>query len=194
VLLACLGAALLAGTAVPMARVFVLGPGDGATGELAGPIAAFAPAVVGFALLGLATRTLLAQHRSREAGITTVVGWTAVIIGALLDGDVTWLAGSMSVGMAIGAVVGWVLVWRTSATSLRAPLVRPLLVGLLAAVLAVAAAWWPARQAADAGLLVAVAVGIGVAALGATIFLGVVRIVQPALFTSLLALRHRTEG
>jgi putative peptidoglycan lipid II flippase len=194
VLLACLGAALLAGTAVPMARVFVLGPGNGATGQLAGPIAAFAPAVVGFALLGLATRTLLAEHRSREAGITTVVGWTAVIVGALLRRDVTWLAGSVSVGLAIGAAAGWVLVGRVSGTSLRGPLVRPLLVGLLAAAVAVAAAWWPARLAADAGLLVAVAVGVGVAALGAMIFLVVVRIVRPALFASLLALRHRTEG
>ena len=60
---AWLGAALLVATAVPVARVFVLGPGSGRTAALAWPIIAFGPAVVGFALLGLASRTLLAQHR-----------------------------------------------------------------------------------------------------------------------------------
>ena len=66
VVLAWLGAALLVATAVPVARVFVLGPGSGRTAALAWPIAAFAPAVVGFALLGLASRALLAQHQARD--------------------------------------------------------------------------------------------------------------------------------
>ena len=81
--LAWLGAALLAATAVPVARVFVLGPGSGRTAALAGPIVAFAPAVLGFALLGLASRTLLAQHRARAAGLTTAIAWAVVIIGVL---------------------------------------------------------------------------------------------------------------
>ena len=75
VVLASLGAALLAATAVPVARIFVLGPGSGRTAALAWPIMAFAPAVVGFALLGLATRTLLAQHLARSAGLATVLAW-----------------------------------------------------------------------------------------------------------------------
>ena len=41
--LAWLGAALLVATAVPVARVFVLGPGSGRTAALAAPIIAFAP-------------------------------------------------------------------------------------------------------------------------------------------------------
>ena len=83
VALAWLGAALLVATAVPVARVFVLGPGSGRTAALAAPIMAFAPAVVGFALLGLASRTLLAQHDGRAAGLTTASGWAVVIIGVL---------------------------------------------------------------------------------------------------------------
>ena len=71
VALAWLGAALLVATAVPVARVFVLGPGSERTAALAAPIMAFAPAVVGFAMLGLASRTLLAQHDGRAAGLTT---------------------------------------------------------------------------------------------------------------------------
>ena len=83
---AWLGAALLAATAVPVARVFVLGPGSGRTAALAWPIVAFAPAVVGFSLLGLATRTLLAQHRARAAGLATASGWLVVIVAVLLPG------------------------------------------------------------------------------------------------------------
>ena len=114
VVLAWLGAALLAATAVPVARVFVLGPESGRTQALAWPIAAFAPAVVGFALLGLASRTLLAQHRARWSGIATVSGWATVILAVLgvrllAPGEwlVTALAGSVSAGMVVGAVVGW---------------------------------------------------------------------------------------
>ena len=43
-------------------------PGFGADGGAGLADRAFAPAVVGFALLGLASRTLLAQHRARAAG------------------------------------------------------------------------------------------------------------------------------
>ena len=79
---AWLGAGLLVATAVPVARVFVLGPGSGRTAALAWPIAAFAPAVVGFSLLGLASRTLLARHRGARGrsghggrpGLVVIVG------------------------------------------------------------------------------------------------------------------------
>jgi putative peptidoglycan lipid II flippase len=83
VALAWLGAALLVATAVPVARVFVLGPGSERTAALAAPIMAFAPAVVGFAMLGLASRTLLAQHDGRAAGLTTASAWAVVIIAVL---------------------------------------------------------------------------------------------------------------
>ena len=55
VVMAWLAAALLVATAVPVARVFVLGPGSGRTDALAWPIVAFGPAIVGFTLLGLAS-------------------------------------------------------------------------------------------------------------------------------------------
>ena len=58
VILGWLGAALLAATAVPVARVFVLGPGSGRTDALSWPIVAFSLAVVGNTLLGLSSRTL----------------------------------------------------------------------------------------------------------------------------------------
>ena len=80
VVMAWLGAALLVATAVPVARVFVLGPGSERTNALAWPIVAFAPAVVGFTLLGLASRTLLAQHLGKASGVANASAWAAVII------------------------------------------------------------------------------------------------------------------
>jgi putative peptidoglycan lipid II flippase len=120
VLLASLGAALLVATAVPVARIFVLGPGSGRTGALSWPIMAFAPAVIGFALLGLASRTLLAQHLARAAGLTTVVGWGVVILCVLVLRSlvppgwvVSALAGAVSIGMVAGAGLGWALISRS---------------------------------------------------------------------------------
>ena len=192
---AWLGAALLVATAVPVARVFVLGPGSGRTAALAWPIALFGPAVVGFALLGLASRTLLAQHRARDAGLVTIAGWGAVIIGVLLFGrTVPLLAVAMSAGLGVGAVVGWILVRRSAPIALGGPLGRPMLAGLLAAVVASGAVLWPARQLADAGLLSATAGAIGLALLCTMIFVGVLRLVQPRLVAELWARRPRPVG
>jgi putative peptidoglycan lipid II flippase len=120
VVLAWLGAALLVATAVPVARVFVLGPGSGRTAALAWPIVAFAPAVVGFTLLGLASRTLLAQHLGKASGIANASAWAAVIISVAVlrlvvpaPSLVPALAGSVSLGMIVGAVVGWLLLRRS---------------------------------------------------------------------------------
>lgn len=193
VVLAWAGAALLAGTAVPVARVFVLGPGSGRTEALAAPIAAFAPAVVGFALLGLASRTLLAQHRARAAGLATGLAWGTVIVAVTVarlvvpaPALVPALAGSVSLGMAVGAVVGWVALHRRG---VAVGLARPLLVGLAGAVVAVLACWWPASRFADAGLLVALLGGAGVALLGAGVYAGVIALLDRSLLTGLGRLR-----
>ena len=193
VALAWLGAALLAATAVPVARVFVLGPGSGRTDALAGPIAAFAPAVVGFALLGLTSRTLLAQHRARDAGLTTGVAWGTVIVAVaalrlvvppgLL---VVALAGSVSLGMLVGALVGG---WGLRRAGVRLPVLRPLLTGLAAAVLAVAACWWPAGLLRDADLVTAVLGGVGVAAGCVLVFVAVLAVLDRAALRAVLRLR-----
>ena len=195
VVLAWLGTALLAATAVPVARVFVLGPGSGRTAALAGPVAAFAPAVVGFALLGLASRALLAQHHARAAGAATAAAWGSVILlvavlrpvvpGGVL---VPVLAASVSLGMAVGAVVGWAGLHRAG---VRVPLARPLLAGLVAAAAATGVCWWPAGLLADAGLATALAGGLGVAVLCGLVFLAALALVDRSLLAGLGPLRRR---
>lgn len=195
VVLACLGAALLAATAVPVARVFVLGPGSGRTDALAGPIAAFAPAVVGFALLGLASRTLLAQHRARQAGTATGLAWAAVLVAVAVlrlvvppGSLVVALAASVSLGMAVGALVGWLSLRRTG---VRLSPLRPLLPALVAAAVALAACWWPARRLAGAGLPTALLGGVGLAVGCALVFAGVLALLDRPALAAVLALRTR---
>ncbi len=190
-----LGSALLVATAVPVARVFVLGPGSGDTAALADPITALGPAVIGFTLLGLAGRVLLAQHRARDAGLTTLVAWVAVIAGVVVFGrSVPAIAAAVSIGMAVGALVGWVLVARSLRSDGHAwsprLLVGPGLGGSVAAVVATAVTRWPAGHLGDAGLVTAALGAVGVAVLCALIFLGVLRLVQPRVFASLLDLRR----
>ncbi len=193
-----LGAALLVATAVPVARVFVLGPGSGRTGALAGPVAALAPAVPAFALMGLATRTLLAQHRALAAGTTTAVAWGVVTTGALLSAAVVpsevlvvGLAGSVSVGLVAGAVVGWAALGRgrTDGAS-RTGLPAALLAGAVAAVPAVLAGGALARLGSDAGLLAAGGLAVAAAVVAAGVFVGVLALVSPALLRATWSLRH----
>ena len=189
VMLASLGAALLAATAVPVARVFVLGPGSGDTTALAWPITAFAPAVIGFGLLGLCYRTLLAQHRARAAGAVLITAWGVVIVAVLglrLIVPAAWqvpaLAGSVSFGMCAGAVVGAVLArpmsWLGSSV----------FVGLVAAAAAGGLTAWPASLFRDSGLITAGAAAFAAAAGCLLIFLGVVFVLDRRRFDELWAL------
>lgn len=185
-----LGAALLVATAVPVARVFVLGPGSGRAGALAAPITAFAPAVVGFALLGLASRTLLAQHRARSAGLTTAVGWAVVIVSVLClrlvapgAALVTALAGGVSIGMVTGAAVGWAGVRRSTAG--RHGLLRALLLGAAAAAVGGVAGWAMGTAFGAAGLVESVLGAFGTAAFCTGLFLAVLRLLAPDLLTGL---------
>lgn len=194
--LSCLGAALLAGTAVPVARVFVLGPGSGRTEALAAPIALFAPAVIGFALLGLATRALLAQHLARAGGTATVAAWGVVVVAVLVVAStlptrwvVPALSGAVSVGMLAGAAVGWWLTART--VPLQPGWRRPLLVSLLAALVAAAGTGWVSWPLAGVGVWRSLAGGFGCALLCTAVFIVLVYLGDRPLLRRVWALRRR---
>jgi putative peptidoglycan lipid II flippase len=198
VVLASLGAALLGATAVPVARVFVLGPGSGDTWALAWPIVALGPAVIGFSILGLCSRTLLAQHRGRAAGLVTLTGW-AVVFGAVLILRLlvppTWtvvaLAAAVSVGMIAGGVVGAVVVRRSERTSMPW-LPRSLLFGLLAAAGSGGLVGWLGHFLSGVGLVAATAGAVGTA-LGCTaIFAAVLFVADRSMLAAVWDLaRHR---
>jgi putative peptidoglycan lipid II flippase len=192
-----LGAALLVATAVPISRIFVLGPGSGRTAALAWPIAAYAPAVLGFTLLGLASRVLLARHQARSAGLTTATAWAVVVVSVLLLRlvlPVGWLvpglAAAVSLGMLCGAVVGWSLVRRGDSDRRGAGLAGPMWVGAAGATLAGGLTAAGSLLLTEAGLVAAAlgAIGLAVACLG--IFGGVLRIAAPGLLARLWTLRR----
>jgi putative peptidoglycan lipid II flippase len=202
IMLGSLGAALLVATAVPVARVFVLGPGSGDTAALAWLMAMLAPAVLGFGVLGLCSRTLLAQHRARAAGAVTMTAWAVVIVAAIgsrLVVPVAWqvvaLAAAVSLGMCAGGVVGAVLA-RAPAERGRSPAWwgRSVLICLPAAGLAGGLVGWPAMQLREADLLAAAVGALGAAVGCVLIFVGVVVSVDRSLAAALwdlVALRRK---
>jgi putative peptidoglycan lipid II flippase len=197
--MAWLGAALLVATAVPVARVFVLGPGSERTGALAWPIAAFAPAVVGFTLLGLASRTLLAQHLGKASGVANASAWAVVIISVAIVRLVVpagWLvpimAGSVSLGMAVGAVAGWLLLRQSGMPAIG--LARPMLIGLAAAVLAGGIGAATSRLLSEVGILAAVLGACVVALLCVLVFTAMLRLLAPSVLSQMWALRRRTPS
>jgi putative peptidoglycan lipid II flippase len=199
VVMAWLGAAVLVATAVPVARVFVLGPGSARTDALAWPIMAFAPAVVGFTLLGLASRTLLAQHMGKASGIANASAWAAVIVSVAvlrLLLPAAWLvpalAGSVSLGMVVGAVVGWVLLRRSGMDEVG--LARPMLVGLAAAVLAASVGAASSQLLAEVGIVAAVLGACALAVLCVLVFTAMLRLLAPSLLAQMWALRRRTSS
>jgi putative peptidoglycan lipid II flippase len=199
VVMAWLGAALLVATAVPVARVFVLGPGSGRTAALAWPIVAFAPAVVGFTLLGLSSRTLLSQHLGKASGIANATAWAAVIISVAvlrLVVPATWLvpalAGSVSLGMVVGAAAGWLLLRRSGMTAVG--LGRPMMVGMAAAVVAGGVGAAGAQLLDDVAIVAAVLGACVVALICVMVFTAMLRLFAPSLLAQMWALRRRTSS
>jgi putative peptidoglycan lipid II flippase len=153
--------------------------------------------VVGFTLLGLASRTLLARHAARAAGLTTAVGWAVVVAAVLVlrlvvpvDWLVPALAGSVSLGMVAGAVVGWRLVRRLDPESPSIGLAGPMWVGAAGATLAGGLGAAASLPLADTTIGWAVLGALGVSVLAAGIYAGVLRVAAPALFGRLWSLRH----
>lgn len=144
-LLGALGGALLAGTATPVARLFVLGPGSGATSTLADALVAFAPAVPALGLVTLAGRLLYARGHAAWSALGTAIGWlavaaVAVLLTARLSADATTagLGAATSTGLAIGATVLVVGVRRRTGRAGLRGLPRGLLAGSLAGVVSAA--------------------------------------------------------
>jgi putative peptidoglycan lipid II flippase len=191
-MLAGLGAGLLIADAVPVARLLVLGPGSGDTAALAWPIIGYAPAVIGFALMGLATRALYAEHRARHAGLTTAVGWGTAILGVVAvvlwvpdDQVVTGIAVANSVGMIVGAVLGWIMIGIGWPERIRLGLARPLLRGVPIGLVSGALVAVAGRGLAEVGILGSVLGAFGCAAACTLLFAVGIRILDRPSWTAL---------
>ncbi|HEY6277683.1 MAG TPA: lipid II flippase MurJ [Streptosporangiaceae bacterium] len=147
-LVSCLGAALLAGAAVPAAHLFATGPGQAR--QLAFAFAAFAPGLVGYGLAAHLSRVLFACQRSRVAAIALVAGWLLVIatdVAAVPAVPPRWVVPVLAVGNTVGLTIAG-LALLAAVRSARGP------VALCGAGRAAAAGLAGAVAGAGAGALV----------------------------------------
>ena len=105
-LVSCLGAALLAGAAVPAAHLFASHPAQAR--QLALALAAFAPGVIGYGLIACLSRVLLADGRNRSAAAAMAGGWLIVImvdVVAVKMVTAHWVVPVLGLGNTVGLVV-----------------------------------------------------------------------------------------
>jgi putative peptidoglycan lipid II flippase len=105
-LVSCLGAALLAGAAVPASRLFVSGPGQAR--QLAFAFAAFAPGLIGYGLAANLSRVLFACRRIWVAAAALVGGWLLVIVtdvAAVPAVPPRWVVPVLAVGNTVGLTI-----------------------------------------------------------------------------------------
>jgi putative peptidoglycan lipid II flippase len=153
------GAALLVGTAVPVARIFAYDNGrvqEAQASSLSHGLVAFAPALIGFAVLMHVGRVLYARQAGRQMAAVTGIAWFGVAAVGLVitlwwDGldVVAALAASMSAGMLAGAIVLLVALRRISGPGVLAGLPRATLAAVGGAAVAGAAGWIVASPAGD---------------------------------------------
>jgi peptidoglycan biosynthesis protein MviN/MurJ (putative lipid II flippase) len=183
-LASCLGAGLLAGVAVPVARAFpeLSHP---VAGQFALALAAFAPGLIGYGLTACLSRVLLADGRNRAAVISMVGGWLVVIgvdvalVPLVSASSVVPVLGlANTVGMTVSGVALLVAVGRTRGAAALRGSARAIGAGLAGAVagavagLALTAAvpvargnWLNAGLALAAGICAAIAFCLVVAVL-----------------------------
>jgi putative peptidoglycan lipid II flippase len=143
-LVSWLGAALLAGAAVPAARLFTHNPGDAR--QLAYTFAAFAPGLIGYGLSTHLSRVLFADARTRVAAAALIAGWLLVIVAdvvAVLLVPDWWVVPVLGLGNTIGLTVSGLallgVVRRARGRSALRGTARAALAGLAGAVVGAAA-------------------------------------------------------
>ncbi len=103
-LMSWLGAAVLAGACLPLARVFSSSDASQAR-QLAGALALFAPGLVGYGLTAILSRTLYAAGRNRVTAVAMAGGWLLVIVADLAIVPFVpraWVVPALGLGTTIG--------------------------------------------------------------------------------------------
>jgi putative peptidoglycan lipid II flippase len=177
-----LGAAGMAGTSIPLARVFQSHVGQAADArQLAIALAAFAPGLVGYGLTANLSRVLYADGRSRAAALAVCGGWLLVIIADLLivpfvprSQVVPWLGVGTTIGLTASGVALLVLVRRFRGPGALRGCARAAIAGLAGALAGTAAGLGVALTVRVRGFLPSVAVTLLVSGAVLAAFLAVV--------------------
>jgi len=177
-----LGVAGMAGTCVPLARVFQSHVGQSADArQLAIALAAFAPGLVGYGLTANLSRVLYAYGRSRAAAVAVSGGWLLVIAADLLivpfvapNSVVPWLGAGTTIGLTVSGVALLMLVRQARGKDALRGCARAALAGLAGAVAGTAAGLGVALGFPAAGFLPNVASTLLASAAVLVVFFAVV--------------------
>jgi putative peptidoglycan lipid II flippase len=161
-----LGAAGMAGTCVPLARVFQSHVSQSADArQLAIALAAFAPGLIGYGLTANLSRVLYADGRSRASALAVSGGWLLVIAADLLiipfvpsSAVVPWLGAGTSIGLTGSGVALLILVRRFRGPAALRGCGRASLAGLAGALAGAAAGLGVSLGVRPAGFLPSVGV------------------------------------
>jgi putative peptidoglycan lipid II flippase len=179
-----LGAAGMAGTCIPLARVFQSHVSQAADArQLAIALAAFAPGLVGYGLTANLSRVLYAEGRSRASALAVSGGWLLVIAADLLivpfvprSAVVPWLGAGTAIGLTASGAALLVLVRRFRSPDALRGCARAALAGLGGALAGAAAGLAVATGARVTGFLPNVAVTLLASGAVLVAFLAVVAV------------------
>jgi putative peptidoglycan lipid II flippase len=161
-----LGVAGMAGTCIPLARVFQSHVGQAADArQLTIALAAFAPGLLGYGLTANLSRVLYADGRSRASALAVSGGWLLVIVADLLivpfvprSAVVPWLGAGTTIGLTASGVALLILVRRFRGPDALRGCARAALAGLAGALAGAAAGLGVSASLRTTGFLPNVAV------------------------------------
>jgi putative peptidoglycan lipid II flippase len=195
VILATAGAAaVMVATALPAARVLVLGaPGGVAPHVLARALVTFAPGLIGYGIVAHLSRAHYARGDARTPALATAAGWALVVLADVILVAAMpreWAAAALGLGSSLGLTVagGWLAISlrrRVGSASL-AGVVPTSAASTAAAVLAAGAGYAAARVLPGVGVAGSVGITVVVAAIATAIFLAVVGRFDPTTVRLLL--------
>ncbi len=179
-----LGVAGMAGTCIPLARVFQSHVAQAADArQLAIALAAFAPGLVGYGLTANLSRVLYAEGRSRASALAVSGGWLLVIVADLLivpfvprSAVVPWLGAATSIGLTGSGVALLILVRRFRGRAALRGCARAALAGLVGALAGAAAGLGVANGLRVTGFLPNVAATLLASGSVLVVFLAVVAV------------------
>jgi len=179
-----LGVAGMAGTCIPLARVFQSHADQAADArQLAIALAAFAPGLVGYGLTANLSRVLYAEGRSRASALAVSGGWLLVIVADLLivpfvprSAVVPWLGAATTIGLTGAGVALLILVRRFRGPDALRGCARATLAGLAGALAGAAAGLGVSAGLRVTGFLPNVAVTLLASAAVLVAFLAVVAV------------------
>ena len=182
-----LGVAGMAGTCIPLARVFQSHAGQAADArQLAVALAAFAPGLVGYGLTANLSRVLYAEGskgRSRASAVAVSGGWLLVVVADLLivpfvprSAVVPWLGAGTTIGLTGSGVALLILVRRVRGPDALRGCARAALAGLAGALAGAAAGLGVAAAVRVSGFLPNAGVTLLASAAVLAVFLAVVAV------------------